>query len=198
SAKGQYLFDSLEPGDYSLKVTRDGFSLLQVDRIHLKARDRQTLRLELTLAVNTTSITVQGVAEGISSDASGGAVLEESFLRHLPVNARNVQSLLQMAPGVVSGAGPGDGINVNGLRSNTNYYMLDGVSLSESGGARPAGGMMGPGGPGAGGPPGGGGGGGASSVSLESLQEVRIQTSAFAPEFGRTPGAQVSMMSRSG
>ena len=56
-----------------------------------------------------------------------------------------------------------------------------------------------------GGPPGGGGPGGgagpggqASMISLDALEEIRVQTSTFAPEFGRSPGAQISLTSRSG
>lgn len=195
---GAFLFDLIEPGDYSVSVTRDGFAPYRVDLVSLKARDRRSLRIALELATTTTSVTVEATAEGISSDASGGAVLEQDFLRHLPLNGRNISGLMQMAPGVVSGGGPGGGgINVNGLRSNTNYYMLDGVSVA-GGSAIGGGGLGGPGGPGLGGPPPGGGGGSADSIPIDSLQEVRIQTSAFAPEFGRTPGAQVSMSSRGG
>ncbi|MGC4052237.1 MAG: hypothetical protein QM757_23115, partial [Paludibaculum sp.] len=94
--------------------------------------------------------------------------------------------------------GTGRRAELNGLRSNTNYYMLDGVSYTGGAGL-----LGGPGGGGGGfmGPAlamGAGGATGLNSPTLDSLQEVRIQTSTFAPEFGRTPGAQISMTSRSG
>ena len=107
-----------------------------------------------------------------------------------------------MTPGITSAAGGmggmGGGFNANGLRSNTNYYTMDGLSLNSPVGGGPGGG---------GGPRGGGGfGGGAAgrrrnmgeTVSMDALQEMSVQTSPFAPEFGRTPGAQVSMTSRGG
>ncbi len=205
---GFYIFERLTAGEYTVEVTKDAMAPLTVQKVVLKSRDRQELKLEMQLASNRNSVTVEGQTEGISGDASVDAVLEQDFLKNLPLNGRRIDNLMQMAPGVVSGGGPGaNGINVNGLRSNTNYYMLDGVSISSTAGA--AGG--GAGGGGGGGPFGGGGGGagasaaasgisasGTDAISLDALQEVRIQTSAFAPEFGRTPGAQVSLNSRGG
>ena len=191
---GYYTFATLEPGEYSVVVRKSGFADLQIGLLRLRPRDRQTLVLEMKIAATADSITVEARAEGTSSDASNGAVIEQDFLRHLPVNGRTVSALVRMAPGVTSSGGPGGGLHVNGLRSNTNYYMLDGVSVAQG---QSIGG--GPGGPGGGGPGlGGGGGSGTDSISLDTLEEVRVQTSAFAPEFGRTPGAQVSMVSRGG
>ncbi len=145
---------------------------------------------------------MEGETESFSADSSVGVTVEHSALENLPINGRSVQALLTMAPGVTPGVGPGGEIHSNGLRSNTNYYMLDGVRLSGGGGGPMGGGGMGggPGGPPGMGGGGGGGGGGSplSTLSLDSLQEVRIQTSVFAPEFGRTPGAQISMTSRGG
>src|SRR5262249_7612832 len=70
------------------------------------------------------------------------------------------------------------------------------LNQSPSGG--PGGGGPGMGGPGGGGPPPGGGGGGTEMISIDALQEMKVQTSAFAPEFGRSPGAQITMTSRGG
>lgn len=195
-----YIFDPLEPGEYSVLIQAKGFADLRIERLVVKVRDRLSLRHELTLATTTDSVTVESELEGFSADSSVGVNVEQKTLENLPINGRTVQSLLTMAPGVVTAGGPGGEIHSNGLRSNTNYYMLDGVSLI--GGGPMGGGPMGagPGGPGGGGGGGGmgGGGGGLNSVSLDSLQEVRVQTSVFSPEFGRTPGAQVSMTSRGG
>jgi hypothetical protein len=194
---GFFIFDALHPGEYKVEASADAMAPLLIESVLLKSRDRQELRLVMQLATNKNSVTVEGQTEGISGDASVDAVLEQDFLRHLPVNGRRVDALLQMAPGIVMGNG--SNINVNGLRSNTNYYMLDGVSLSSGvpiggpGGGGP-GGLGGP----MGGAPGGGGGSATDAISLDAVQEVRIQTSAFAPEFGRTPGAQVSLNSRGG
>lgn len=198
---GVFGFDSLPPGDYTITVVKAGFKRLRLEHVPLSVRDRQTLRIELQVSeAAATAMDVTGEAEGVSTDISTGTAIEHGYSQDLPVNGRNVQALIRMSPGVISAGGPD--FNVNGLRSNTNYYMFDGVSANRGmGGGGPGGGMGG--GPGRGGmmggpSMGGGGGPGLDSISLDSMQEVRVQTSAFAPEFGRSPGAQVSMMSRSG
>src|SRR5262249_9033228 len=137
-------------------------------------------------------------------DASTGISVDQNYIQNLPVNGRSAQALVLMAPGITSAAGERGGMggfNANGQRSNTNYYTLDGVSVNSplgggGGGAGFGGGP--PGGGGGGPPPGGGDGGSGSLISMDSMQEMRIQTSSFAPEFGRSPGAQVSITSRGG
>jgi hypothetical protein len=204
SASGDFGFDGLAPGVYSLEVVKEKFQTLKLEKVELKTRDRQSLTLRLTVGEIANSITVDDAVAGISADVSTGSSVDQAYIQHLPVNGRGADGLVKMAPGVVSGTGPGGGFSVNGLRSNANYYTLDGVSLNGlsspiggggGGGGRRGGAMRMPG------PLGGGADSsdlGTDSISLDSLAGVRVQTSGFAPEFGRTPGAQVSMVSRSG
>jgi hypothetical protein len=199
-ARGMASFTPLDPGDYALEVTKDGFETVRVERLSLAVRDRQNFNLKLKVAQSATSVTVTAAAEGVNTDPSSGVSMDHRYFQNLPVNGRNAESLIMLAAGITTASGErggiGRGFNANGLRSNTNYYTLDGVSLSSPvGGA----GMFRGGGPGAG-PPAGMGSDGASTalISLDSMQEMRVQTSPFAPEFGRSPGAQVSMTSRGG
>ncbi len=198
--QGIYLITSLPGGEYSLEATAPGFSKFQLQHILLQTRDRKDVRIAFRLETLSHSVTVEERAEGISTDASTGSSVEQEYLQHLPVNGRSAEGLITLAAGVTSGADPTGGFNVNGLRSNTNYYTLDGVSLSSESG----GGGSGPMRPGMGPMMGGGGGmaaggtSGTADLSLDSLAEIRVQTSTFAPEFGRTPGAQISMTSRGG
>src|SRR5438034_835753 len=106
-------------------------------------------------------------------------------------------SLLDLAPGVVAtpaSSGEAGQFSVNGQRPNTNYFAIDGVSANSgvSGSAVPAqfaGGTL----------PGMTAFGSTQNlVSLDALEEVRIQTSSFAQEFGRLPGAHVALTTRSG
>jgi hypothetical protein len=195
---GSITFSSLQPSDYSLEISKAGFDKVQVPHITLAVRDQQTLTIELKVSVGTTSVTVTAAAESVTTGASMGISVDQNFIQNLPVNGRSVDALVMMAPGITSAAGArglADGLNANGLRSNTNYYTLDGVSLNNPvGGGGPGAGRFG-----GGSPQGGAGGGGSTSpLSLDAMQEMRIQTSSFAPEFGRSPGAQVSMTSRGG
>lgn len=199
SSNGLATLAPLPPGDYSLEVTKPGFQKLEVPNVTLAVRDQKNLSVQLVVASGVSSVTVSATPETVTTDASMGISVDQSYIENLPLNGRNIDALVLMAPGVTS-AFPGD-FNVNGLRSNTNYYTLDGVSLNGSvgGGGPPGFGGPGIGGFGGGAPPGGAAGGsGTSSVNIESLQEMRVQTSSFAPEFGRSPGAQISMTSRGG
>ena len=203
---GFAVFDFLQPGDYSLAAEKPGFDKFQVALLTLQVRDRQTFRVELNLAAAGTSVQVTARAQTLSSEAAEGVSLEQQYIQDLPDNGRNAESLIMMAPGITpSAASAGDGgFDANGLRSTMNYYTLDGVSLNQS----PSGGGTPFGGGGFGRGFGGGGGGGTAVlaganastnlISIDAMQEMKVQTSSFAPEFGRTPGAQVVMTSRAG
>jgi hypothetical protein len=198
NSSGSASFSSLQPGEYSLEITKPGFDKLRVPNITLAVRDQQSISTQLVVSAGATSVTVTAAAESVATDASMGISVDQKYIENLPVNGRSIDALVQMAPGITSAPGPGGDFNANGMRSNTNYYTLDGVSLNGSVGG---GGGPGPGGPGGGfggPPPGAGSGSATSSVSLESMQEMRVQTSSFAPEFGRSPGAQISITSRGG
>src|SRR5580700_6429777 len=203
---GYVIFDSLTPGDYSVQIEKTGFQQYQIRSLPLGVRDRKTLVVELKVAAaQSTAVDVKEKVDLISNDAAQGVPLGQNYIQNLPVNGQNAESLVLMAPGITSAAGGiGDGgINANGLRSNTNYYTLDGVSLNTSVGG--AGGGGGRGGGGFGGFGGGGGGGAIPAVggsteiiNIDAMQEMNVQTSPIAPEFGRSPGAQIAMTSRGG
>ena len=202
---GFAIFDFLQPGDYSLVAEKQGFEKYQVNFLNLQVRDRQTYRVELKVAAAGTSVQVTDRAQTLSSEAARGVSLEQNYVQDLPDNGRNAESLIFLAPGIAPAADGSGGFDANGLRSTMNYYTLDGVSLNQSpsGGGTPFGG--------GGGGFGRGGFGGASGaaaltganastslISIDAMQEMKVQTASFAPEFGRSPGAQVVMTSRSG
>ena len=204
---GFAVFDFLQPGDYSLVAEKTGFETYQLNLFTLQVRDRQTFRLELRVAAPGASVEVTARAQTLSSEAAEGVSLEQDYVQDLPDNGRNAESLIFLAPGIVPATDGSGGFDANGLRSTTNYYILDGVSLNQSpsGGGTPFGGS---GGFGRGFGAGGGGGGAAGAlpganvsttlISIDAMQEMKVQTSSFAPEFGRSPGAQIVMTSRGG
>ena len=201
-----YVLVGLDPGLFRLEVTKPGFDAYVVEGLRLHARESQVLRISLRLsAAEKQTVTVTGEEEGIPSDPSTGMALDGDYLSVLPINSRSFTSLLTLTPGLTdAGDGPDGGIHSNGLRSNTNYYTIDGVSANTGVGGGP--------GPGPGGPGGGIGGSGANGtglatnasgdssnlISVDSIKEMQVQVSTFAPEFGRSPGAQVSITSRGG
>lgn len=123
--------------------------------------------------------------------------MDTDLVANLPLNGRSFQTLLQLVPGVViaptSFASQGQ-FAVNGQRTDTNAFIVDGVSanFAIAGGVNPgqsAGGWL---------PALTVFGGTNSLVSTEAVQEFAVLTSSYSAEFGRVPGAQISIVTRSG
>jgi hypothetical protein len=197
-AEGLYTIVSLNPGDYKLEVEKQGFRTVVKPDIVLHVQDVSTINFEMAVGTFSESITVTGGAPLVNTeDATVTTVVDRNFAENLPLNGRSFQTLIQLTPGVVltsSNNTDGGQFSVNGQRASSNYWMVDGVSanIGTSSGSNPGNGM-------------GGGLGGFSAVggtnsmvSVDALQEFRIQTSTYAPEFGRTPGGQISIVTRSG
>ena len=132
-----------------------------------------------------------------TENATVSTVVDRQFAENLPMNGRSFQTLIDLTPGVTPTVSTGydsGQFSVNGQRADSNYWMVDGVSANV--GIT----QTGAGGNGLGGSLGSVSvlGGTNSLVSVDALQEFRIQTSTFAPEFGRTPGGQISIVTRSG
>ena len=130
-----------------------------------------------------------------TTDASVGLTVSGDLAENLPLNGRSFQQLITLAPGVSLTGGQNSGdrgeFSVNGQRPTSNYFTVDGVSanLGSFGGAGTVVGS---------GESLNAAGGTNSLVSVDGLQEFRILTSSFAPEYGRTPGGQVILLTRSG
>jgi hypothetical protein len=196
---GLYSVPALPPGSYDLTIQATGFKSIQQDVIVLEVDQRARLDFALTIGSNAESVTVEGAAPLLNtSDASVSTVIGNRFVENMPLNGRSFSSLIDLTPGVV--LTPANGyeqgqFSVNGQRPDANYFVVDGVSANL--------GNAGSGGPlyqgGAGQLPSTSAFGGMSNlVPLDALEEFRIQTSSFAPEYGRTPGAQVSVLTKSG
>jgi hypothetical protein len=192
---GSFTIPLLPPGRYDLSARREGFTPLEAPDIVLNVNDQIALRLALKLAaVGQEVIVVAEPAFLRRTDGSLGTVIDRKFAANLPVNGRTFGSLLALAPGVtpaVNNTDEGE-YSVNGQRSMSNYLMVDGVAATAGmgrttrdtlAGQRSATTVVG---------------GFNGLVTMDALQEIRIQTSTFSPEFGRTPGGQVSLVTRSG
>jgi hypothetical protein len=199
---GIYIFPSVAPGQYGLTVRKPGFKQVDIVGVVANVQDHieQNFRLEIGSASESVTVTAGG-NDINTTDASVSTVVDRQFVENLPLNGRSFQSLLYITPGVNLNAGGSatgaDGTAgqfvVNGQRATENYWMVDGVSANI--------GMVAvtPG-PGAAGSVGAFNalGGTSALVSVDALQEFRIETSTYAPEFGRSMGGQISIETRSG
>jgi hypothetical protein len=197
--EGFFTFPLLPPGSYTLQALRDGFAPLEVRNIVLNVGDQQALIVRLRVGGVAATVNVTDEASLVSESPAVGTVIDRQFVEHLPLSGRAFNGLIELSPGVVvartSNAAPGQ-FSVNGQRTNANYFMVDGVSANAG---INAGASVEPGQAGAGSLPALTVFGGTNSlVSVDALQEFRIETSTYAAEFGRQPGAQISMVTRSG
>jgi hypothetical protein len=195
---GIYVFVGLTPGHYHLLIHKLGFKEIAIKEFQLFVQDKLEQNFSLEIGSVSETVTVNGDDVHINTtDASVSTVVDRQFAENLPLNGRSFQTLIELTPGVVLTAANGydaGQFSVNGQRASSNYWMVDGVSANV--GVNPST------------VPGDGFGGaqGTTSVfggtnglvSVDALQEFRIQTSTYAPEYGRTPGAQISIVTRSG
>jgi Carboxypeptidase regulatory-like domain/TonB dependent receptor/TonB-dependent Receptor Plug Domain len=195
-ATGDFILTLLPPGNYTLKAERRGFAPLEMRDLNLNVGDERSLRLHLQVGDVSATVNIEGAAQMLNESPAVGTVINRRFIENLPLNGRSLQSLINLTPGVVptiSTGGRQGQFSVNGQRESANYFTVDGVSanLAMSLNANPFGGS---------GQYGGFNALGATNslVSVDALEEFRIQTSSFAPEFGRTPGAQVQLVTRAG
>jgi hypothetical protein len=197
-AEGLYTIVSLNPGNYKLEVEKQGFRTVVKPDIVLHVQDVSTINFEMAVGTFSESITVTDGAPLIDTESAAvSTVVDRQFAENIPLNGRSFQSLIQLTPGVVLTANNGGDtgqFSVNGQRANANYWMVDGVSanIGISASLTPGSGLAGTLGSTS------VLGGTNSLVSVDALQEFRIQTSTYAPEFGRTPGGQISIVTRSG
>ena len=198
NAGGVYSFPSVTPAPYQLKVQAAGFKEEIIERLVLHVQDR--VSQDISLQVGSTTQSVEVSAELIplnTQDATVGTVVEHQQIENTPLNGRTFQGLITLAPGVASVSGgsnsPGQFV-VNGQRTDTSYFSVDGVSANS---AAAGAGSLGVNGTGSG-VTNSATGGYNNVVSVDAIQEFKISTSTFAPEFGRTPGGQISVVTRSG
>src|SRR6266478_415018 len=195
---GIYVFPSVQPGQYQISIQKQGFKQVDLLGLIVNVQDHIEQNFRLQIGSVAESVTVNANDLKINTtDATVSTVVDRQFAENLPLNGRSFQTLIQLTPGVVltpSNANDGGQFSVNGQRGESNYWTVDGVSANIGvssnilagnglGGALGSFSVLG---------------GTNSLVSVDALQEFRIQTSTYAPEFGRTPGAQISIVTRSG
>ncbi len=198
NSEGFYAVSSLSAGMYKITIRKDGFQTLA--RVSVPLQATEAARFDFTLDIGSMQevVTVEGASPMLNvTDATSGVQVGTEAVEKLPLNGRALQGLIELAPGVLAtpaNAGEAGQFSTNGQRPTTNYFTVDGVSANNgvsgsglpgqfSGGALPSmtaiGSLH-------------------NLASLGAVQELRVQTSTFAPESGRLPGAHVAITTRSG
>ena len=186
NAAGLYHFYSLAPGAYNLRVEMSGFRTAVRDGLMLEVNITTKFNVRLELGAVTETVVVSEAAVALNTtDASVGYVLTLSQISNIPLEGRDAAGLFSLQPGVAfvptsnsntafdsrSGA-------INGARSDQSTFTLDGVDNND--------------------PQYGYAFTGALRVPLDSIQEFRVSTTNYNADQGRSSGAQISMVTRSG
>jgi hypothetical protein len=204
NSSGMYLVPILPPGHYHVQVSKPGFKTIIKADVVLNVQSAVALNFTLPVGATSESVTVDSGTSTINvTDASVSTVIDRKFAENIPLNGRSFQDLISMTPGVVTQSpqnttatvGTAGDFSVNGQRTQSNYYTVDGVSANISSGN----------GGGTAGAATGGTLGGSTALgttqtllSVDALQEFRVQSSSYSAAYGRSPGGQFSIVSRSG
>ena len=136
NGEGLYTFPSIPVGDYRIRIEHPGFSSVEQTAIHLEVNDNRKLDVVLQVGEISTKVQVEAAAVAVeTSSATLKSVVDSKRIVELPLNGRNVASLTALTPGVIitgsSNGGSKDsagsiGFSINGSRSNTLKFTLDG------------------------------------------------------------------------
>jgi hypothetical protein len=186
---GAYNVPQLIPGTYSITIKMQGFQTANVANVQVSAGDHR--RTDAALVVGGANETVEITAQApvLQTDTSSiGSNVTQRSVQDLPLNGRNFINLVQITPGATeagpnsinSGTRPDDrrpssSISMNGQSETLNDQLVDGMDNNErviaTIGVRP---------------------------SIDSIQEVRVVTNTFAADAGRSAGAVINVITKSG
>jgi hypothetical protein len=186
--RGQYLLAGLFPGTYDLKVELSGFKTYERKNLTLSPADNRGIDVRLDVGQQTETVTVTALQEVIQTETGAReGVLTAKQIDNLSVIGRSALELMRILPGVVAEFNQGESVSfggggnstqsytVNGIRASANTVSLDGSSLLDVGNN----------------------GGVIVSLNNDMVEEVKVQSSNFAAEYG-TGGMNVSGVTKAG
>src|SRR5437899_2067087 len=179
---GHFVFLLLQPGNYRLTVTKQGFATTVEENISLTVGQAITLPIVLKVSAVSERIEVSAVPVVETTTTSSASTLNELAVANTPVLGRKFEDLLTLTPGVSIVQGPdGDEINFNGQRGIFNNISLDGGDYNNGFFGEQLGGQR-----------------AAIDITLDAVKEFQVVASGASPEFGRTAGGVVNIITKSG
>jgi hypothetical protein len=188
NSAGFYTFPQVKPDKYRLKVERQGFAPLVREEVLLQVGDTVVLDLAMKVGGVGEIVTITGNVTPLleTGSSSLGEIVNSRTIESLPLNGRNTMQLVALTPGVStqrayctstfgSGAIASNAFSANGGRNVANEIMVDGSPQVVMGYNQPA-----------------------WAPSPDATQEFKVQTNGLSAEYGRTGGAVVNLVTRSG
>ena len=189
---GDYKFSLLEPGNYHLKFQASGFKTAEVGPVTVNVTETQTANQALEVGAVSEQVTVTTEAELVQTESSTlGTTVSGNTIQALPMANGNYTEVLSLAAGATAGVdnatslGKGtQDISANGVDPGSNNYQMDGVAVNNiaNSGSSNDGTIY----------------TGIPVPSPDAIAEFKIQTSTYDASYGRNPGANVNVVTKSG
>lgn len=188
-AQGNYEFNFLPVGQYTLKVEASGFQTTSVSVFSLSVDQTARVDVKLTIGQTTESVKVEAGAILMQTEnATVGTVIDSQKVVELPLNGRSFVQLALLTPGVNPGTpgsitvrrlrgsvGQAVGMSANGARDTQNRFYFDGIEAMDLDSYSFS-----------------------FSPSIDAIQEFKVQSSTSSAEIGGAPGGQVNLTTKSG
>jgi outer membrane receptor protein involved in Fe transport len=191
TTEGEYRVPLLPPGNYSIVVEQTGFKQKTLRSVHVVVSETAVVNVKLEVGADSVKIEVSGDAELAQTETSSlGWVTDEKMINDLPLANRNFTQILALSPGVVvelpNAAALGKAaqdVSANGARTTSNNFLFNGVdanNISENSfsGFDPETGIAVP--------------------APDTIAEFKVQTGLYDASYGRSAGATVDLVSRTG
>jgi hypothetical protein len=186
SNSGDFSFPQLDFGEYDLSVEAQGFAVWQQSSIRLHVAETLTVNPTLSVGALSEKVTVTAPAFAVSTQSTEvGSLVTPQQMTEIPLNGRNFLQLLTLQPGMSAsqqldtrqtGALGVTAISAHGAPDNFNMFTVDGVNnVSPDGGNILI-----------------------TYPTIDSIEEFRVQTSNYSPQYGQAAGAQITMVTKSG
>jgi hypothetical protein len=183
SNDGSYKFSLLPPGNYRVRFSASGFKTSEVPSVAVNVTETPVLDRTLEVGSQSEQVTVEATTELLQTASSTlGTTVASNTVTGLPLSNRNYTQILALSAGTNAGANDatafGKGtqdMSVNGNDPGQNSFEMDGVNINDSSLYA-----------------------GIGVPSPDSIQEFKVQTSTYDASYGRNPGANVNVVTKSG
>src|SRR5216683_4753484 len=181
--EGLYRIVNLPPGDYEITVEAPNFKKAVLTKVTITVGQRADVDVPLETGQITESVTISNATAEIieTSKTAIATTIDQQRIENLPINERNylafalTTSTVGRDAGRPIGPAPTTGLNFGGQRGRSNLVQVDGADNTDNSVNASR-----------------------STVSQEAVQEFQVVTNSFAPEFGRSSGGVVNVVTKSG
>jgi len=181
--EGFYKIVNLPPGDYAVTVTASNYKTAILPIVKITVGQTAVQDVPLEIGEVSATVTIQGASPTIVETTNTGvsSTIDQQRIENLPINERNylsfalTSSMVGRDNGRPIGPAPTTGLNFGGQRGRSNLVQVDGADNTDNSVNASR-----------------------STVSQEAVQEFQVVTNSFAPEFGRSAGGVVNVVTKSG